>query len=457
MLPGKGERDDNVREEKSSDILLTIPPYSIVDEYRSHLMRGGRPGFSFNDFIIHGFYGTNSIKDLRKDTVLPEHPFDDAFWAHLRPDISRINVPLYVVASYSTGLHSVGSVQVFRDAPVQEKWLRFHDAQEWYDIADKGNLDDLQAFYDAYALVGEEATKARFKWESQTPRVRNCILPFGEGRRGLIIASDTYPPPMKESLELFLDSNATLKEGIGSITCQEGSQSYDSSQYRASIHFDWKCNRRMILSGMPKIVLHVSPQDHSTSGDEMDIVVLVRKLDKSGHPMTHLVIPLESMQKVAAEMQVKAPTSERDIDDVQTMKQYGAHGIMRLSHRNIAKDEHGNKVELIPGYPHHSHTQSDVEAAKAAQIECFQKGVPVAFETGLWPIGMLLEEGEGIRLEIGGNILWAPEFEMLRRLQMEENENKGMHHVHFGKNVGSADDGGLGLSRLILPVADLEV
>jgi predicted acyl esterase len=419
-------------------------------------MRGGRPGFSFNGFIINGFYGTNKVKDLRKNTLLPRHQYDDAFWAHLRPDISKINVPMYVVASYSTGLHSVGSVHIFRDAPVQEKWLRFHDAQEWYDIADNGNLDDLQAFYDAYALVGDEGTKARSKWESQTPRVRNCILPFGEGKRGLIVASDTYPPPAKDTLELFLDSDATLKESIDKVTCQEGTACYNSSQYRASTHFDWKCNRRMVLSGMPKVVLHVSPKEHSTSGDEMDIVILVRKLDKNGQPMVHLVIPLESMQKVASETNVEGPKSEKDIDNVQTMKQYGAHGIMRLSHRSIAKDENGKNVELIPGYPHHSHTQSDVEAAKAAQTKSFQKGAPVAFETGLWPIGMLLEEGEGLRLEIGGNILWAPEFEMLRRLQIEENENRGMHQIHYGSGVMNANDG-LGLSRLILPVADLKV
>lgn len=418
-------------------------------------MRGGRPGFSFNNFIIHGFYGTNKIKDLRKDTIFPQHEYDDLFWAHLRPDIAKINVPMYVVASYSTGLHTVGSVQIFRDALMKEKWLRFHDAQEWYDIADKGNLDDLQTFYDAYALIGEKGNKARSKWESQTPRVRNCILPFGEEKRGLIVTSDTYPPPQKESLQLFLDSDGRLKETISSITCQKGVASYDSSQYRASTHFDWKCNRRMVLSGMPKVVLHVSPLDHSTSGDEMDLVILVRKLDKTGQPMVHLVIPLESMQKVADETKVEGPKSEKDIDDVQTMKQYGAHGIMRLSHRIVTRDEHGNSVELIPGYPHHSHTKSDVEAAKAAQMKSFQKGEPVAFETGLWPIGMLLEEGEGIRLEIGGNILWAPEFEMLRSLQIEENENKGMHQVHFGSDIHANDI--LGLSRLILPVADLEV
>lgn len=416
-------------------------------------MRGGRPSFSFNGFIIDGFYGTNKIKDLRKETLLPRHEYDDAFWAHLRPDISRINVPMYVVASYTTGLHSVGSVQVFRDAPVEQKWLRFHDSQEWYDIADQGNLDDLQAFYDAYALVGEEGKQARLTWETQS-RVRNCILPYGENARGLIVPSDTYPPPMKESLNLFLGSNGTLKDSLSSLSCQEGVASYDSSQYRASTCFDWKCPRQMILCGVPKVVLHVSPLDYAESGDEMDIVVLVRKLDKSGQPMVHLSIPLASLQQVALESKADVPQSQSDIDDVQTMKQYGAHGVLRLSHRTVAKDENGHGIDLIPGYPHHTHQKTDVEAAKAEQVECFRAGRPVAFETGLWPIGMLLEEGEGLRLEIGGNNLWAPEFEMLRPLQIQENENKGMHRVHFGsQNL----DARLGASRLILPVADLSV
>lgn len=199
-------------------------------------MRGARPGFSFNGFILDVFYGTNKIKN----SLLPQHEYDDEFWAHLRPDISRINVPMYVVASYTTGLHSVGSVQVFRDVPIKEKWLRFHDSQKWFDIADQKNLDDLQAFYDAYALVGKNGSTSRSLWEARTPRVKNCILPFGEGARGIILPSDTYPPPAKRTLELYLDSDGATKDGINSLTCQKGVASYDSSQYRASTFFDWR-------------------------------------------------------------------------------------------------------------------------------------------------------------------------------------------------------------------------
>jgi hypothetical protein len=417
-------------------------------------MRGGRPGFSFNNFIIDGFYGQNQIKDLRMTSVLPEHRYDDLFWAHLRPDIARINVPMYVVASYTTGLHSVGSVQVFRDAVVKEKWLRFHDSQEWYDIADLKNLDDLQAFYDAYAMLGDKGAQARSTWEARTPKVRNCILPFGDRARGIIATSECYPPPAKSTLELYLDKYGKLTEDRSALESTKDNAQYDSAQYRASTYFDWKSDRRVVLCGMPKVVLHAAPASHTESGDEMDIVVLVRKLDRYGKPMVHLSIPLESLQKVAIELGNDVPKSEKDIDDVQTMKQFGAHGIMRISHRTVATDKDGRKIELIPGYPHHSHSETDAKSALAVQRERFKQGEVVGFETGLWPIGMLIEPGEGIRLEIGGNILWAPEFEMLRALQIEENENKGIHQIHYGSGV---DSDGLGLSRLMLPVADLEV
>jgi predicted acyl esterase len=414
-------------------------------------MRGGRPNFAFNDFILNAFIGQNDIKDMRKEFLLPDHAFDDEYWAHIRPDISRINVPIYMLASYTTGLHAVGSVQVFRDAPVKEKWLRFHDSQEWYDIAKQSSLDDVQAFYDAYTLTGKRGDLARKAWETKTPRVRNCILPFGPAR-GIQVASEDYPPPRKETLELFLDTNQTLVEGEGTIKSGNESACYDSTIYRDTTHFDWKCNRDMVLVGMPTIILHASPKAETITSQEMDVVVLIRKLDKSGKPMMHLSIPLESLQEVAHEVGQTPPTSEQDIEDVQTMKVYGSHGMMRLSHRTIATDVDGNMVELIPGYPHHTHTATDCKDAKRKQVESFDKGIPVAFRTGLWPIGMKLEAGEGLRLEIGGNILWAPEFEMLRELTKEENENKGIHQVHFGKDV---DTDGLGLSRILLPIVDV--
>lgn len=439
--------------------LACIAPWEgIVDEYRSAMMRGGRPNFAFNDFIINGFVGLGEIKDCRKRSLLPQHLYEDDWWAHLRPDVSKIECPMYVLASYTSGLHCVGSVQIFRDAPAREKFLRFHDSQEWYDISRKANLDHLQAFYDSHMLSGEAQRAAKQRWQQMTPAVvQHCILPFGDpgsqiAPRGLKAFADEYPTKPCEKLRLYLMAGnamtVTASEAEGS---HEGTASWDSERSQDTAKFTWRATQRLVLSGMPTVTLNVSPEDPKISGDEMDIYMLLKKLDKDGNEMVHLSVPLEDLRACAKETNQTAPETVADVSRVQTMKYYGPTGVMRLSHRTIARDAQGKEIELIPGYPHHSHMEADAVAAMTEQREAFSTGKAVGFKTGLWPMGVVLEEGESLRLEIGGTSLWAPEFEMLHQLQLDENENKGQHRVHFGRK------GALGLSRIELPVVHLDL
>ncbi|CAO1637517.1 unnamed protein product [Jaminaea pallidilutea] len=440
--------------------LACIAPWEgIVDEYRSDLMRGGRPNFAFNNVILHSFFGCQTIKSLKKEDVLPEHEFDDTYWAHMRPDISRIEVPTYMLASYTSGLHPVGSVQIFLDAPAKEKWLRFHDSQEWYDITRQSSLNLLQSFYDTFCLDGAAREAAHARW-SKTPPVTNCILPFNK-KRGILVPSQQWPPCGAPSMELYLGPNGTMstEHPQGS-----GHSSWQSEVRNAKVTFDWVAPKRMVLCGFPTAILNVSPKDVKESGHEMDIVFVLRKLDRQGNPEHHLSVSLEELQRTAPEIEKAPPTTDDEWDAqngvprVQTLVYYGATGMMRVSHRAIAKDANGKEIELGPGYPHHTHTAEDVAVAKERQVQRFDAGSPVSFKTGFWPMGMLLEAGEGLRLEVGGSWLWSPEFEGLIDYQNSENENKGEHRVHFGAGeMDGEGEGGNGLSRIVLPVTDLDV
>ena len=48
----------------------------------------------------------------------------------------KIQVPAYVVASYSSELHTRGSIEGFRRMSSKDKWLRIHNTQEWPDLYD---------------------------------------------------------------------------------------------------------------------------------------------------------------------------------------------------------------------------------------------------------------------------------------------------------------------------------
>lgn len=54
--------------------------------------------------------------------MLDRYPLQNAYWADKRADMSKINIPAYVLASYSTGLHTVGSFRGFEEIQHDNKW-----------------------------------------------------------------------------------------------------------------------------------------------------------------------------------------------------------------------------------------------------------------------------------------------------------------------------------------------
>src|SRR5271170_1877093 len=102
-----------------------------------------------------------------------EHEFYDEYWASKRVDFSKVKVPAYILGSYSTSLHLTGSIRAFREAATENKWLRIHPHQEWYEDYHYSSVDDLDRFFTRY-LKGEENG-----WEA-TPKVRVSMYRFGQ-------------------------------------------------------------------------------------------------------------------------------------------------------------------------------------------------------------------------------------------------------------------------------------
>ena len=49
-------------------------------------------------------------------------PLWSAYWDDKRPKLRNITVPMYATASYSTALHTVGSLRGYFLAASKEKW-----------------------------------------------------------------------------------------------------------------------------------------------------------------------------------------------------------------------------------------------------------------------------------------------------------------------------------------------
>lgn len=115
----------------SHPALKAIAPWeSYTDLYRHFVARGGRPHIpGFHKMISGGLAGPEGVEDVV--AMLRTHPLYDDYWEAKRIPVEKIdNIPLYVLASYSSMLHTNGSFQTFREAKTPQKWLRVHPYQE---------------------------------------------------------------------------------------------------------------------------------------------------------------------------------------------------------------------------------------------------------------------------------------------------------------------------------------
>ena len=54
--------------------------------------------------------------------MIDRYPLWNAYWEDKRPKLWKINVPMYATASYSTGLHTEGSLRGYFLSSSTEKW-----------------------------------------------------------------------------------------------------------------------------------------------------------------------------------------------------------------------------------------------------------------------------------------------------------------------------------------------
>ncbi len=117
--------------------LAAINPWEgVSDVYRDLVMRGGMPDTGFaRQLQENSFWGKS-----RKEDILAEaerYPLMNDLWRNKIPRFDRINVPAYVVASYSNSLHTAGTFRAWRRMNSEQKWLRVHNSQEWPDYYDE--------------------------------------------------------------------------------------------------------------------------------------------------------------------------------------------------------------------------------------------------------------------------------------------------------------------------------
>lgn len=368
--------------------LVAINPWEgVSDVYRDLVMRGGMPDTGFAQQLQDGsFFGKN-----RKEDILSEvdaYPLMTELWDQKIPEFDRITVPAYVVASYSNTLHTAGTFRAWRRIASQDKWLRIHNTQEWPDYYDEANVEDLRRFFD-HVVKGIDNG-----WES-TPTVRYSILDL-EGGDEVAVPADSFPPAGVTSTKYYLDAPTRSLSPAVPEASAEASYSVDANP--DAVSFLTRFDAETVLVGYPKAHLFVEARD----ADDMDLFVLVQKLDRWGTPLQAFTVPNQSA--IAHDL----------TDHGATILRYkGSDGRLRVSARHL--DD--------------TLATDDVPAHTFDRVEKLSPGEVAEIEIDLFPVGLRFHAGEQLRFVVSSRNLLGT---LMPAIREYVGANAGMHVVHSG-------------------------
>lgn len=322
--------------------LAAIAPWEgFCDHYRESGTRGGIPAPEFPEMIAETFASAHGMLEDQPRMIV-ERPFMCDYWEDKAARVENIEIPAYVVASYTNSVHTHGSFAGFRRMASKEKWLRVHNTSEWFDYYTPENVEDLRRFFDHY-LKGIDNG-----WE-QTPRVRLSVLnPGGTDIVGR--AEEDFPLARTQYHKLYL--SAADSALLTSLPADQAVSEYQSDSARHKVTYRYRMERPTEITGYMKLHLWVSAPDH----DDMDLAVRVEKLSRDGQPLPD-----------------------------RTGNLIAATGLMRVSMRQL---DEARSTEAEPYY-----TFTTEQKLKPGEI------VPVEIE--IWPMGLYFDEGEILQLTVG--------------------------------------------------------
>ena len=270
----------------------------------------------------------------------------------------------------------------------QDKWLRIHNGQEWPDYYDEANVEDQRRFFDCYLKDQDNG------WET-TPRVRYAVHDLKGGDR-VNVAADAFPPADVTSVKYYLDGiKRTLTT---SAPADANSAVYNVDLNPNAVSFITRFEHETVMVGYPKAHLWVE----ASGADDMDLFVLVQKLDACGTPLQQFTVPNQGARI-------------HDLTDhgATILRYKGSDGRLRVSARHL--DETLSTVD-VP-----AHTFDRVEKLAAGQI--------VDIEIDLLPIGLSFQAGEQLRFVVSSRNLMGT---MMPGIRAYTGANSGQHIIHTG-------------------------
>lgn len=373
--------------ENPPHLKAAIPWEGFNDFYREHVTHGGIPDTNFyreiwgrrmnsqTGFIARDATAEDSIKEQKSRPLL------DDFWRSKHPNLSKINTAILAVASWATaGLHTRGSVEGFKQASSENKWLYGHGRKEWETYYAREGLELQKRFFDCFLKGNENGMR-------ETPRVRIEVRDyFYDGRDRYF---DDFPVPETDYRPLYLDAeNGKLN---GSPVLDQSWTRYAAQKTVSEIDsttWEYTFEDAVDLIGHMKLKLWVNAE----GADDLDLHVAIKKFDKHGN-------------------EVYFPDFQHIEDGL------AASGWLRVSHRELDEEK---STPWQPWLKHERLLKLGPDEIVPCEVEI------LASATGF-------RSGEKLQLIIQGYDI----IDVFNRFKHEETVNTGHHIIHTGGEYDS--------------------
>ena len=385
--------------------LSAISPWEGWSEaYREDVGRGGVQDLGFCERITSKMRGKNRVEDI--PAMIQKYPLMNGYWEDKIAKLENIDIPAYVVASWTSMMHAHGTLDSYRRIPSKDKWLRVHNTQEWPDYYDSQYTEDLRRFFDRY-LKGIENG-----WE-KTSRVRLSVLDPG-GVDEINRPENEFPLARTQYKSLYLDGRSG-KLSPNPVT-EESLVRYAADDGKGQAVFTIRFDEDTELTGYMKLRLWVE----AVGSSDMDLFVKVQKLSKRGKVLSSsVIVPPNPVARTMVNL-----LWSFGIQKLSLLFFTGPAGRLRVSHRAL------DAARSTPSEPYLTHRAE----------EFLSPGQIVPVEIGIWPAGMRWHAGEQLRVSVAGyNLTPLP----VAGINPPVLRNKGEHIIHTG---GKFD------SHLVVPV-----
>jgi uncharacterized protein len=357
--------------------LAAINPFEgFSDWYREFAYHGGIPETSF---LPRGSgnlkYSTTRTEDTPAN--VRAHPLHDAYWTSKECDLEAIEVPAYVVASWSDhGLHTRGTLEAYKRMRAKQKWLEVHGRKKWAYYYEPRHVDKQRQFFDHFLKQPGVSVPA---WPKVLIEVRERVN-VGEFR-----AEAAWPIARTEFRKLYLDAEQGAL--LDAPALPEAQVRYEPQAADGRAVFDYVFGSDTELSGHMKLRLWVE----AIGANDMDLFVGIQKLDAQGEIVPFVFYALLENGPVAL-------------------------GWLRASHRDL------DPQRSRPEQPVHTH----------ARELPLQPGERVPAEIEIWPSSTLFRAGERLRLVVQGQDIVREGLPNAPFARHEDTRNRGTHVIHTG-------------------------